>query len=173
MTGSLQLIVNWVFPLSLLTLGVFQDLKMRKVRNEFIVIGFFMALILLLINEGVSGLPIGLLSLVAALGIGFPLYLLKIVGAGDVKLLMVLSLNLDWNAVLVVGTSALIWGALLGVFQMLLKKQIGYLVSNLVTVLRTRTGLESKELHHIPFTVALLFGWLTHVTLLQTGARFL
>ncbi|MGE3973863.1 MAG: prepilin peptidase [Bdellovibrionales bacterium] len=173
MSSALLILVQWIFPFMLLSLAVIEDLKQRKVRNNFIIVSFVMALVLLLLQEGIQGLPVGMLSLVAAFGVGFPLFLLRVVGAGDVKLLMVLALNLDWNAVLTVACASLVWGALLGIIQILLKKQGHVLAQNLVSIMKTRTALQSQELHHIPFTVALLLGWLTHITMTQNGGVWL
>jgi len=156
-----------------LLVGVVEDLRSKKVKNVLILSLFVLSLCVVLWVEGMSFFPMAMLSFVTALAMGFPLFLLGVLGAADVKLFSVLALLLTWNEVLVVGAWALVWGALLGVVRALLSGEGLKVFSNVWRVLRLQGAPEKQELHFIPFTVALLFGWMTNLVMNQYGGFWL
>lgn len=92
----------------------------------------------------------------------FPLYLLRVFGGGDVKLLLAASVMMSWKEVLITLFASMIWGSLLGVLQVFLKGQGKAFAHNLLAM-ANRAKLQEASVHKMPFTVALLFGYLTNL----------
>lgn len=155
--------VNFAMPaLGFLLLGgaVWTDLRARKVRNQLIVAGFVSALALILILRGWAGLIDSGLSLMTATAAILPLYILRVLGGGDVKLFIVVSMLFTWEQVLLALMTSFIWGALLGIFQVMMKGQGKQLAHNMLA-LAQRHKLSAESTHQIPYTVALFFGFAT------------
>lgn len=146
--------------LLLLLAGVVNDLRSRKVRNQIVIAGFVVGLIFVPTAHGLSGLLMSGLSLLTAIAAILPLYLLRVLGGGDVKLLMAASLMMSPKEVLITVFASMIWGSLLGVIQVILKGQ-GKAFAHNMLALAHRAKLQDSSTHKIPFTVALLFGYLS------------
>jgi prepilin peptidase CpaA len=148
------------------------DYRKRKIKNNFVISVFAFSTVLLLSTESWNGFQLGLSSLAAAFIAILPLYLLKVVGGGDLKFFVAISPLMNWQLVVVTVIAALVWGSLLGVFQTLLRSEGKQLLLNLKLVL-LRQKLKASELHQIPFCVALFFGYITALTLQQAGVQVL
>ena len=59
---------------------------------------------------------------------------------------------------------SLFWAAVLGVIRVLIQGQIKTLFQNMVTITTTKSD-ENIKLHTLPFSVALLFGWLSYLVI--------
>ena len=86
-------------------------------------------------------------------------------GAGDMKVLGVLGLATNWQVAIWTAIFSLVWGALLGVFKALLEGKGLALLNNTLNVLNRQTRPETQHYHRIPYTVALLLGWATFVSM--------
>ncbi|MCB0390204.1 MAG: prepilin peptidase [Bdellovibrionales bacterium] len=162
--------LHLIIPTLILVIGVGNDLKSRKVRNYLILIFIFCSIANTFYFSGVDGLKMGGISLLVALGCCLPLVLPKIMGAGDMKLLMAFAINVAPMSTFYVFMYSFIWGALLGLLQALLKGQGMSLFHNTIAIVTSgKKAVSPEKLHKIPYTVALLFGWLTQLTL--TGFR--
>lgn len=144
---------------AVLVFAVIQDLKTAKIKNPIFVMGLSIGLILALIDAGWSGLLVSLISIMAAFAFGLPLYLMKMFTGGDFKLLMAVSAFLTWQKAIVTVGASLVWGALFGLFVILLKGRLKTAAANINLVLLTRKSLESDQATKIPFSVALAFGY--------------
>ncbi len=144
----------------MLLLGAVDDIRSRKVHNRLIAGIFISSLIVVIIVDGKIGLLDSLFSILTAFISVLPLYLLKALGGGDVKLFTAVAPLLNWKAVLVMLLASLVWGALLGLFQVLLKGQGKALLQNMLGIF-LRNKPPEQNLHKIPYTIALLFGFLT------------
>lgn len=164
--SSLALLV----PTSILLAGVIDDLKSRKVHNWLVLIAMVIALIFQIYSGGWEATKWGLLGSVTAFFLCLPLVLTKMLGAGDMKLLMAFGLATNIASVIGVTVLSLIWGALLGILQAVLRGEIKALLINTIKIAGMRK-IQTTEYHRVPYTVALFFGWLTQVTLNQTGFR--
>ena len=158
-----QLIILIVSGLILL-LGVFNDIKSRKVNNKLVLGLAIAAVITRLLFDSPMGLLNGVLASLAAFILMFSLVKFKIIGAGDVKLLMAFAILSDVNSVFWIIVYSFVWGAILGVIKYTLSGEIKALLSNTLGI-ATRQGIGSGNVHSIPFTVALFLGWLTQLTL--------
>lgn len=176
LNGLIPVLYNSNFTLAVPTLilavGVYEDIRTQKVRNQVVIACAVAALIQVLLVDGVSGIPASLLSLFGAFLVCFPLAFFKIIGAGDVKLFMAFAIAVDFPSVIFVGVASLFWAAGLGILQALFKGDLKKLLSNTFHIGSART-VSTIDLHRIPYTVALFMAWLTHLTLTHTGERWL
>jgi Flp pilus assembly protein protease CpaA len=88
-----------------------------------------------------------------------PLVLLGAIGAGDMKFMMCFGLIMGTVTTFEIFVYALFWGALIGVLQSAVAGRLALLLSNLVGFFYK---LKPAKPQKIPYTVAILFGWLTH-----------
>jgi Flp pilus assembly protein protease CpaA len=76
------------------------------------------------------------------------------------KLFLAVSVLLNWQQVVIALIGSLIWGSLLGIFQVVLKGEGQAFLQNLFAIFR-RVKVPAQKTHQVPFTIALLFGFLT------------
>lgn len=158
-------VITPIFVASLIVAaGVVDDLRTRKFHNWLFGVCVALAALSVLVSGGISGFPFALLGALAGFAIFLPLVLLKIIGAGDMKLMVAFGLAAGWDAVLSVALYGLFWGAAFGVLASVFRGQGRTLVYNMFSIVavRERKGL---ELQKIPFTVAIAMGWLTYLGL--------
>ena len=91
-----------------------------------------------------------------------PLVLPGAIGAGDMKFMMCFGILMGTIAIFEIFLYSLFWGALIGVLQSLTAGKISNLVSNLSLM---SMKMKPTQLHKIPYTVAILFGWLSYETM--------
>lgn len=162
------------FATTLLFLGVVDDLRSRKVHNELVVILLIAAAVFCWISGGWPRLLQGALGLMASALIFSPLVTTHTVGGGDLKLMLAFGLATSWPMVLATTLLAFIWGALLSLIVAVLRGQGLELFKNMSHLLlsawdKNRSPLLSHRLQKVPFTIALLFGWLSHLSLIFRG----
>jgi prepilin peptidase CpaA len=161
MNGTVWAIPNLIASL-ILTVGVVDDMRSRKVHNWLFLACVGVALTAVLIVDGWHGLANGTLGFLAGAIVFLPFVLVKAVGAGDLKLLAAFGIVTGWQAVLHVAFFSIFWGALFGVVQVIFKGEGKVFFHNVLNILLRRKS-EGLKLHSMPFTVALLFGWLTYL----------
>lgn len=164
--------VTEVVPSLILITGVVDDLRSRKVHNS-LVIGLFGAAALSQFAQfGVPGLQQGAMGATAALLGCLPLVLARIVGAGDMKLLVAFGMATTWPATLTVLVWSLIWGAVLGLVRATVAGDMGRLLTS-TYLLTTKTKPAEATLHKIPYTNALLFGWMSYLAITRNPGGWL
>lgn len=163
MTSGLLNLENILVGL-MLAGAVVSDLKIKKVRNTWILAMFFVSIAAMLFLQGLSSYGAVLSSIATAIILGLPLYLLKIFAGGDFKLLIAVSPLLSWKAMALIIISSFIWGAFLGLFRAILAGELKLLLFNTFAVFSSNKP-KSQQLHMIPFTVAIFFGFLSYLTL--------
>lgn len=154
---------SWIASL-ILAAGVVDDLRTRKVHNWLAGLCFVIALGSSFYFAGWYGLQTGILSAVVAFAVCAPLFVLKIVGGGDVKLFIAFAASVSWTAALMTGFYSLVWGAVFGLVQAIMSRQGAALFNNMM-ILAVNRKSQGLSLHKIPFTVAMLVGWLTTLKL--------
>ncbi len=147
---------------AILLAGVVDDFRSRKFHNWLFLVCVAVALIVSIATGGVTGLLMSLGGFAAGIVIFLPLVLLKILGAGDMKLMAAFGIVAGWNAVLSVAIFSIFWGAAFGLAQVVLKGQLKSVLRNLGSMAINK-GQPATELHKIPFTAALFVGWLTYL----------
>jgi len=155
----------WLPTLILLT-GVIDDMRSRKVHNQLIIALLVLTLTVQIISGGTDGLLSGAIGLGAALVFCLPLVLARVIGAGDMKLLAVFGLSTHWTAVGAVLFLSLFWGAVLGVARAALKGELTMLLYSTASI-AMRKKPPHASLQSIPYSVALLFGWLSYLTVVR------
>jgi len=162
-------LISLLVPTLVLVSGVVDDLRARKVHNWLILTLLVLTISSMFYLGGFSALQTGGVSLLVALGCCLPLVFTKILGAGDMKLLMVFGIAVDPMTIFWVLVYSFFWGGLLGVFQAILKKDGLVLLKNTFSILQGGQSFDKSKLHKVPFTVALLFGWLTQLSMTGFG----
>ncbi len=155
-------------PGLILLAGVIDDLRSKKIHNKLVLAAFLLAVVSQSVIHGLGALPQAGLAVGAAFFVSLPLVLARALGAGDMKLLMALAPLFLWTDILWMFFYALIWGALLGIIRSMLQGQAGQLVRNTLALTGPNRP-DRQSLQSIPFSVALLFGWMTHLSWLQMG----
>ena len=162
---------NLVIAAGLLA-AVYTDLRTRKVPNQLLLIYGLASIIVLIVVDGGAGIASSLASIGTMIVFALPLYLLRAIGGGDFKLLFVFSVLTTWNGVMTTLLASLAWGSLLGLVQSILSGQ-GKQLANNVLAIAMRGKPSEQVLHKIPFTVAILFGWMTHLSLMLAGVKWI
>ena len=167
---------NWglSFFLTLVLIGasVVDDLRSRKVHNSLVIAIFVIALVAAAFQSGWSAPFEVPPSILAAFVFCLPLYLIKAIGGGDVKLLIALSPLMSWPEVGWTLVFSLVWGAVLGIMMMITKKEFRSFAQNLKSM-ALRNPVNRQHLHKIPYTIAIFFGYLTQASLAQRGVSLL
>ncbi len=158
-------IASVIIQSSILLAGVVDDLKTRKVHNWLVLVLSAIALISTALLYGIPALKYSFLSAGVALGVTLPLVLARVMGAGDMKLLIAFAFASSPMTIIWVTVYSFVWGALLGVFRALLNKNGNKLFGNTLALVTKSKKPDVTELTKIPYTVALFFGWLTHLSL--------
>jgi prepilin peptidase CpaA len=146
----------------ILTVGVVDDLRSRKIHNPLVLALAAVALVVAAALGGWSGLAQALISFVLAAGLMLPLFYLRILGGGDIKLMLAAALVMSTLAVAETVIFSVAWGALLGICLAVTHGTFLKLLRSTAQV-ATRHSVPEDTLHRMPFSVALLLGWLSHV----------
>jgi prepilin peptidase CpaA len=148
-----------IIPTLILLIATVEDLRSRKIKNLIVVAMILFAFTVALVFDGWHSIPWSLLSLTTAFLLGFPLFVMGVLGAGDVKVFMAFAVLMSWDAVLFVGVTSLFWGAAIGIARSLISGHGKTLMTNTWGLLRYQRKPIQSELTFIPYTVALFFGW--------------
>jgi Flp pilus assembly protein protease CpaA len=146
-----------------LAFSLWSDLKNKTVSNKTNLIIFGVGLLFCLI-EGPSQWMDFAISFLTAAAFALPAYYMKIFGGGDTKLFLALSPFLSGGGVLEVFVASVIWGAILGLILVISKSKLSDFIVNLKMLLLKQRPIE-QNLHRMPFSVAITFGFLTHLVL--------
>ena len=168
--STLQMVTYFLVPSAILLAGTIDDLRSQKIHNKLILAMLPIVLISQFVGFGASGLGYGALAFGVALGISIPMVLAGVLGGGDMKLFAVFAIATNIAATVYVGIYSLFWGALFGVMRAILMGQGLVLFYNMVGLVKREKPAEA-HLTKIPYSVALLFGWMTYLSLRQIGGR--
>lgn len=158
-------------PLSvLLVVSAYTDYRTRKIYNKYTYPALLVGLVCHTIVFGLDGLLAGLLAAVVMLVIGLGLLMFNLIGAGDIKLLIVVGAFLGGQGLAEVVFYSILAGAVGGLINATLN---GYLIQMLrnmgrffrsvyrMVVYRSSTmwePFEKDERSWIPFAIAILGG---------------
>lgn len=154
----------WITPSIILVAAAIDDLKTRKIHNWLFLTCLFGGMAVTFFISGLPGLQQGALGTGAAIALMLPLVLMKALGAGDLKIMMAFGMTTTWQTTVMVVLYSIVAGAVLGLFQALLKGQFKQLLSNVTKILSPNDKPEAMTLQKIPYSIALIFGWLTHLS---------
>lgn len=151
-----------MMPTALLLAACLTDIKYRKVLNWFVVASFICILGYHFAFANKEILFEGFLGFAMACTLTLPLYLMRAIGAGDLKIFALFGLSTTPDAVIFTFIASLLWGSALGIIRAVFNKQGDILVNNFIKIVKLQKP-EPHTLHQIPFTVALLAGWFSYV----------
>ena len=165
---------DWIFfvTLALISASVIDDLRSRKVHNSLVVWIFVLSLAAALLKSGPSVLMQVLISMLAAFVFCLPLYKLRALGGGDLKLMVALGPVMAWGTVGWTLAYSLVWGSILGLVMVIINRQTADFMRNL-TSLAMRNPVPRQQLHKMPYTIAILLGFLTQASLAAKGVSLL
>ena len=164
--------------LILLIAGI-DDLRSRKIHNKLIL--FLLPVVLLAVfllkgfqagdagfssflAHGFQGLKTGGFSALLALLVCIPLALARVIGGGDLKLLVLFAFTVHWSDFFRILIYSLPWALLLGLFKIILDKKLKSFVFNLFFLVR-HCSAQGLQFHSIPFSIALFMAWLSFLTM--------
>jgi Flp pilus assembly protein protease CpaA len=159
-----------MFGVATITLvaGMVDDLRSRKVHNALVLVLLPIVAFSSLYFRGIDGTLVGVGSMLLALILTIPLFAVRVIGGGDVKLFAVFALALDPLSMFWTLIYSFFWGGLFGVTRAVLSRQLLALVRN-TTKAASRQKIQTQEIHKIPYTFALLLGWLTQLTFMRVA----
>jgi len=141
-----------------LAVAVVDDIVYRKFHNFLFIVFTLMATVAVALYGQIS-LFDGLLGFAVGFALFLPLVLTGVTGAGDMKLMMAVGLLVGPEATAWIIGYGMFWGSLMGLFKILLEKKVMYSLINLYNTTFSKKNVQAST--KIPFTVALLLGWLT------------
>lgn len=183
-TSSTAGILNWnmnfgpILGLVGAAFCVYQDIRTRKISNQTNLIILCCGIVTVTLSNSlneislIGSLQSVLFSFLLAALISIPVYLVKALGGGDIKLFLALSVYLSINEVITLFVAALVWGTLMGIIKAILDKKHKLFFKNIQS-LALKIKPNEEQLTKIPFSVALLLGFLTVLVLQKTNGVFL
>ena len=96
------------------------DLWSQKIPNALIMMGYATGFVYIIYEKGPPGIPEAVISLAWPILLLIVLYRMRALGAGDIKLLSVISVFLDFHQMLTVIYLSFLTGAVVGLVRLLL-----------------------------------------------------
>lgn len=164
--------------LLMLILAVITDLKDRKIPNKLVLIGLIASLVLQSHTLQVAGSLNWLAGVVVAFACFIPLYLLRAMAAGDVKLMMAVGGFLGYPLILSAVTYSYLAGGAIAICYVLMMGRFRQLIQNLYALfidklIKTTSGVNvydeqevKPSVGRMPFALAIALG--TFITILQS-----
>jgi len=151
-----------MMPTALLLAACLTDIKYKKVLNMFVVATFCIVMASHFIFGHNQAFFDAFTGFGVAIVLALPMYLMRGISAGDLKIFALFGLATNVDAVIFTFIASLIWGSLIGVIRAVFNKQSDVLFSNFVKIIKLQKP-EPHTLHKIPYSVALLAGWFSYV----------
>ena len=165
MFGALSPLFLKIISFSILALGLADDLRSRKIHNKLIYYLIPVALLAVLIAHGPrSLLYMSAFSGLMALALSVPLFFLKVIGGGDVKLFFAFALTLSPSEAFWAFVLAFPAGLLMGFLRLVFQGRLHLFLHNMLALIQL-TRPKKENLQSFPFSAALLMGWLLLHTL--------
>ncbi len=176
--ASLILLATMVLG-SLLAVAAASDIRARRVSNTLNLTVFTGGVLFALLLQGWRAAPWHVLTGVGlGLAIWFPMFAVRLMGAGDVKLLAACGAWLGWQGMVTATLATGVYGGVLGALWLLRSQGAVSAMHTVATAVRApwlmkMRPYEARE--RLPYAVAIAGGvvtawWLQYGTLL-TGAR--
>ncbi|MEW6130942.1 MAG: A24 family peptidase [Acidobacteriota bacterium] len=160
-----------IFILASVTAAGIWDLRYRRIPNWLIVLTVLLSLSWHSFHDGLSGLWTSSLGLIVGLAFLFPIYLMRGIGAGDVKLMGALGAAVTFKHIFTLFVISAIIAGIMAIFQAIWSKALLKTVKNmgrlgkhvLLGRLKPHAELNIDNDHalKIPFGVSVTFAtWL-------------
>lgn len=169
--------------LLLVTAAAVFDLKSRRIPNGLVLVGLVASLILQIIFSSFSslyGFKNWGYGLLVGFGLFLPLYLLRAMGAGDVKLMAMVGSFLDPGSAIGAVLTTLVVGGALAITVALWNGVLQQVVTNTrtqltLTMFKKLSGGDAQleampsSAGNLPYAVAIAVGTLIHLVLVGSG----
>ncbi len=149
-----------VICLAGLLYGAIEDLRTKKIKNTTNLAILAVGIIVALSPLSKTGWTDIFISVVYAFALMLPLFFLKVLGGGDVKLFVAVSPLITSSGILYCWVASLIWGSLFGIILIVLNGRLSTFATNM-KLIYLKVKPPETSLQKIPFSIALLFGYLT------------
>ncbi len=178
--GGMSIHIMAVILLILVAIAAGYDLKSRRIPNWLVLVGLVISFILQINFNGFEGFKAWGFGLLVGFGMFLPLYLLRAMGAGDVKLMAMVGSFLDPDSAIGAVLTTLVVGGVLSIAVALWNGVLQQALTNMRTVLtltiyKTLSGggiqLEAMPASagHLPYAVAIAVGTMIHLLLVGSG----
>lgn len=114
----------YYFLFCFLLAAMLMDIWCYKVKNRFLLSGFAIGILILFNEKGIESLGKGLLTILLLFLILLPMFAIRIMGAADVKLFLLLGFLLGVKAAIACIFLSLVAGAVYSLLQMLYYKNL-------------------------------------------------
>lgn len=157
--------IIFVAVLLQLVFAVYLDLLQGKFPNKYSLAFCVFNLVLIFVLKSFSGLGVGFLTFGVAILLLSPIYYAKILGGGDIKLILAVSPLLLLPEFVSFLLMSFFWAGIFGLIKNLFGGSLRALLVNSIFTIKRVTVAEDK----IPFTVGILLGWCSYKTFLSMG----
>ena len=128
---------NIVYVLFLSFAAYMCDLRSQRIPNVLIMMGYVTGFMYVIYEKGPPGIPEAIISLLWPILLLYVLFRMRAMGAGDIKLLSVISTFLDFHNMLTVIYLSLLTGAVVGLIRMVTGGYTGAYLKNFHLYLQT------------------------------------
>jgi prepilin peptidase CpaA len=153
---------NIILLLAALMISVATDARHGKVYNVVTVPVAFFGMLIAAIEYGAPGLSDSILGFFMGLALFLPLWLFRVVGGGDVKLLASIGACLGWRMTCETAFTSIVVGALMGIIWLAMTGRLRNALYSIVrffqSVLLPKMKLETipvEQCHRMPFAPAI------------------
>ena len=157
--------VSFFVVLIELVVAVYFDLTTAKFPNKFFLLFSCINILLVSILGGWSALTVGLLTLGVAVLLMVPVYMIRMLGGGDIKLILAISPILLLDEFIGFLLMSFVWAAVFGFLRSAIGGSVRSLLVN--TLFLTKKVTVASE--RIPFTVGILLGWCSYRSVMALG----
>lgn len=151
----------FLLPTFMMMIGAAEDLRTRKITNGLNLSFLALAFLFQYWTQGFDGLQSAGLGALTALVLCTPLFLLRLFGGGDLKLLVAIGALIGVPNLILLLPLSLAWGAVFGLVRALAGGQLTAVGHNILAMVITRKPLPESAVLRIPFTIPILLGWIT------------
>ncbi len=157
-------ILATVIPSVILLGALVTDLRSHKILNGWVMISIVLAVCNTFYFFGWTGLQEGAVASLVVLIVMIPLVLIGALGSGDMKILFAFALASTFQEIFSVLVFSILWGAVIGIASAIMKGQTKRLFGNTLGILTGKTR-DSTQFQKVPYTVALVLGWVTYLVI--------
>ena len=111
--------VKYLMLLAFILVAVCTDMTQTRISNRLIVVGLFVGLVLRIFEEGWTGIFVYIVNISIPVILLFPLFCLRALGAGDIKLFSMVGAFITREQLLEVVWMAFLIAAICGVIKIL------------------------------------------------------
>lgn len=175
-----SLLIRYGVLVLMVTIAAVYDIQFRRIPNALVLTGLVLSLVIHVTFNDFYGFKEWGYGLLTGFVLFLPLYALRAMGAGDVKLMAMTGSFLDAGSAIGVVLTTLVVGGVLAIVVALLNGVLRQAISNIhtqltLTLFKKFSGGNAQleqlpsSAGNLPYAVAIAIGTLIHVILLTQG----